>query len=175
MLGRYVWASSWVCLAKPITLNWCSSAVERATFNRVVRGSIPLISISGNLGSPNPSQQTEKGFVTLFPKVYEKGFWTTFYKLRGKSCWGCVSEWSKEADSSSAAQASWVQISPQSWNLYDKVICSIISVVRMRVLYFLKLACDTSSILVWSIWRGIQLMWAFYLSDYLRILFLTKL
>ena len=36
---------------------------------------------------------------------------------------------------------------------------------RMRVLYFLKLACDTSSILVWSIWRVKQLKEHYVVSN----------
>ena len=52
--------------------------VERATFNRVVRGSIPLISISGNLGSLNRRRVllhfSSSGFVRLAQSAEHRSY-----------------------------------------------------------------------------------------------------
>ncbi len=68
--------------------------ISRPTSNREIAGSTPASDLSGNLGSPNPSYEMRRVFEQLFISFAEK--------VVG----GCVSEWSKEADSSSAAQAS---------------------------------------------------------------------
>ena len=52
-----------------VLLTGVAQLVERSTFNRVVRGSIPLISIIGEPRFPlNPSFR-RTGLVPLFPKV----------------------------------------------------------------------------------------------------------